>query len=75
VKLSITQKAVLSRALNQNERLCYSYYHDTTMRALAKHGFVEWHDRLGHKYSKSHWYVTDAGIDWAKAEKSKINLK
>ena len=58
MKLSQTQKNVLARALN-GSRICYCYYHDTTMRALLKHGFVEWHDRIGEKYTKSHWWITD----------------
>lgn len=39
---------------------------DRTLTALQRCGFVKYESRLGRRYSKSHWAITDAGRDEAK---------
>ena len=69
MKLSKHQSAILKQSLDG--RIFYYYYHDATMNALARRGLAVWHSRVGVKYGKSHWYVTDKGIERAKQENGK----
>lgn len=64
LKLSPTQKRVLQRAL-AGDRISYGLQGDATMNVLARHEFASWHRKSG-RYGKDHWWITDAGIEWAK---------
>ena len=65
VKLSKTQINVLKQAIN-GSRLNRCYRTDRTMRALERYGFATFTSQLGTKYGKDYWWITDAGMDWAK---------
>lgn len=65
MRLSKTQLAVLKEAL-QGSRLNRYSEEDRTMRALQRYGFATFTSQLGTKYGRDYWWITDAGIEWAK---------
>lgn len=73
---SDVQREILIKAAS-GDRIRYSLESDPSMNALARRGMAEWHNRIGQKYGRSTWWITDEGVkrgrEFASAKGASLN--
>lgn len=72
MQLTKTQREALDY-MHRHNGIEYSDSDDRTMAALQRRGLVEYANRVGRKYSRSHWRLTTAGHEEANARRRRID--
>lgn len=59
---SRAQASILTEAAVRLKRTWHFLITDSSMNVLARQGMAEWHSRIGERYGRSAWWITDKGI-------------